>query len=110
MYRNSGQVRQSRKKINPDGSASRFAGTKLDVLTGGAMIRWLDYSRARKDDLQIGKRVDDQHTVNLGHATRLSWTRAASFEDNDLGASRQAKARKVVRKDFNRLVEYIKLG
>jgi site-specific DNA recombinase len=93
--------------INPFG---RFAGTKAELLQAAEAILSWDYRRASKDDHKLAKSVDDQATDNARQEERLGWTHAKSFQDNDLGASRQAKRRGVVREEFENLLAAIRNG
>lgn len=89
---------------------NRFSGTKMELLQAGASILSWDYRRASKDDHKLGKSVDDQGTDNARQEERQGWTHTKTFQDNDLGASRQAKQRGVVREEFQLLLDAIRNG
>lgn len=80
---------------------------KTEVLTAGAAVEALDYSRASADKKREQYSVSEQAALNREQIARHGWRQGASFVDNDRSASRYATKQ---REDFGRLVTAIESG
>lgn len=89
---------------------TRFSGSKYELFSLGSLIEFTDYSRASKDDYLMGRSVSGQQGTNVNNGERFQWIHVGAFDDNDRGASRQAKRRGVKRPGFDALLRGIEAG